>query len=177
MMFPEGTFRGVTNKIRTKSLFYELCYDDPQHAVFTLKETDLEANNGKTYVSMHRLFVSMVPNDPTEYEFALLVFGSWDIWDRVRKAPNIKVFYKKWRAEADIKIKSEAIRSIAEEMKSGGRSSFSAAKLLLEKGWLEKDTASQAKKKLAAKEQEDEDKQALSLLSEDADRLGLSKLN
>ena len=59
------------------------------------------------------------------------------------------------------------------EMKEGGRSSFSAAKLLLEKGWLDRDNASQAKKKLQQKEQHDQDKQALALLSEDADRLGI----
>ena len=58
-------------------------------------------------------------------------------------------------------------------MKSGGRSSFSAAKLLLEKGWLDKDNASQAKKKLQAKEREEEDNEALLLLKDDAQRLGL----
>lgn len=58
-------------------------------------------------------------------------------------------------------------------MHSGGRSSFSAAKLLLEKGWLDKDNASQAKKKLEAKEEQEQNKQALSLLSEDAERLGI----
>lgn len=63
MMFPDGTFKGVTNKIRTKSLFYELSYNDPTHAVFTLKEDDLESINGDFYVSLHRLFVSMVPKD------------------------------------------------------------------------------------------------------------------
>jgi hypothetical protein len=176
MMFPEGSFRGVTNKIRTKSLFYELCYKDPTYALFTLKENDLEALNGKTYLSLHKLFVSMVPNDPTEYEFALTVFGSWDVWSRIRKSPELVREYKKWRAEADIKIKSQAIKSIAEEMVSNGRSSFSAAKLLLDRGWLEKDTASKAKEKLDAKEQEEEDRLALRQIGDDASRLGL-KLN
>ena len=118
----------------------------------------------------------MVPNDPTEYEFALTVFGSWDVWSRIRKSPELVKEYKKWRAEADIKIKSQAIKSIAEEMVSNGRSSFSAAKLLLDRGWLEKDTASKAKEKLDAKEQEEEDRLALRLIGDDASRLGI-KLN
>ena len=80
---------------------------------------------------------------------------------------------KKWRKEVEVKVKSNAIQAIAEEMKSGGRSSFSAAKLLLEKGWLDKDNASQAKKKLQAKEREEEDNEALLLLKDDAQRLGL----
>ena len=62
-------------------------------------------------------------------------------------------------------------------MKSNGRSSFSAAKLLLDKGWLDKDTASVAKGKLKAKEVEDENKAALNLLNEDAERLGLTRAN
>jgi hypothetical protein len=62
-------------------------------------------------------------------------------------------------------------------MKSNGRSSFSAAKLLLDKGWLDKDSAAQANKKLKAKEEEEQNKEALSILSEDAERLGLNKLN
>jgi len=172
-MFPEGTFKGDTSKIRSVSLFYELCYDRPEHAVFTLKEDDHQADNGKTYISLHKLYVNLVPNDPTEYEFALTVFGSWDVWLTIKKSPKIRGEYDKWRREAEVKIKSIAIRHVAEEMKSGGRSSFGAAKLLLEKGWLDKETGAKAKEALRQKEQEEEDKQALSLLSDDASRLGL----
>jgi hypothetical protein len=127
----------------------------------------------KLYVSLQQLFIKMVPNDPTEYEFAQAVFGSWDVWKTISEAPQVKPFVNNWRKEVVVKIKSQAIQAIAEEMKSNGRSSFSAAKLLLDKGWLDSETASQAKKKLQAKEQEEQDKQALSLLQNDAQRLGL----
>ena len=163
------TSNGIT---RTKSLFYELSYHDPECAIFTTKEKDIEVN-GRTMVSLQQLYVAMVPNDPTEYEFAQAVFGSWDVWEKIKKAPQLSVFIKKWQNEVEVKVKSQAIQAIAMEMKEGGRSSFSAAKLLLEKGWLDKDNASQAKKKLQQKEQHDQDKQALALLSEDADRLGI----
>ena len=164
------TSNGIT---RTKSLFYELSYNDPEYAIFTTKEHDHVTADGRPLVSLQQLYVSMVPNDPTEYEFAQTVFGSWEVWEKIKKAPQIAQFVKRWKNEVEIKVKSQAIQAIAMEMKEGGRSSFSAAKLLLEKGWLDKDNASQAKKKLAAKEQEEQDKQALSLLSEDADRLGI----
>ena len=95
------------------------------------------------------------------------------MWKGISEAPQIKPFVNHWRNEVVVKVKSQAIQAIAEEMKSNGRSSFSAAKLLLDKGWLDNDTASQAKKKLQAKEQEEENKQALSLLENDAQRLGL----
>jgi hypothetical protein len=49
-------------------------------------------------------------------------------------------------------------------MRTGGRSSFGAAKLLLERGWLDDKNASKAKEKLKAKEDEELNQQALSLL-------------
>lgn len=159
--------------VRTKSLFYELSYEDPSHALFTTKEHNIEAH-GRHYVSLHKLFVSMVPNDPTEYEFAMEVFGSWDVWEKISGSPQVAAHVNKWRREVAVKVKSKAIKAIAEEVENNGRSSFSAAKLLLEKGWLDKDNASQAKRKLAAKEQEEEEKEALSLLSQDAKRLGIN---
>lgn len=171
-MFTQEQLKGPNGKIRTQSLFYELSYNDPSDAIFTLKEQDVEAH-GKHFTSLHQLYVGMVPSDPTEYSFAMTVFGSWDVWSAICKSPLIKPYVNKWRKEVEVKVKSQAIQAIAEEMKSGGRSSFSAAKLLLEKGWLDKDNASQAKRKLEAKEEEEQNKQALSLLSEDAARLGI----
>lgn len=174
-MFSTNQLKGSNGKPRTKSLFYELSYDDPSLSLFTFKSADIEAH-GQHFLSLQKLFLSMAPSDPTEYEFAQAVFGSWDIWQTISQAPTIKVHVARWRKEVEVKVKSEAIRAIAEEMKTGGRSSFSAAKLLLDKGWLDKDTASLAKTKLKAKEDDDMNKEALSLLSNDAERLGI-KLN
>ena len=99
------------------------------------------------------------------------------MWEVIREAPQLKVYVTRWRREADIKIKSEAIMAIAEEMKTQGRSSFTAAKLLLERGWIEKEPASKAKQKLIDKEEQDMDRHALSLLDEEAERLGLKRIN
>tara|TARA_R100001377_G_scaffold46_3_gene91 strand:- start:4204 stop:4731 length:528 start_codon:yes stop_codon:yes gene_type:complete len=172
MMFKYDTFKGSNGKTKSKSLFYELCYSETDDAVFTLKDRDLEAH-GKLYLSLQKLYLSLAPNDPTEYEFAQTVFGSWEVWKIVSNSVGVKSHVAKWRREVEVKVKSEAIKAIAEEMKTNGRSSFSAAKLLLDKGWLDKDNASQAKQKLKAREEDDQNKQALSLLSEDAERLGI----
>ena len=172
MMFKYDTFKGSNGKTKSKSLFYELCYSETDDAVFTLKDRDLEAH-GKLYLSLQKLYLSLAPNDPTEYEFAQKVFGSWEVWKIVSNSVGVKSHVAKWRREVEVKVKSEAIKAIAEEMKTNGRSSFSAAKLLLDKGWLDKDNASQAKQKLKAREEDDQNKQALSLLSEDAERLGI----
>lgn len=172
MLFGPEYTKTVKGVIRTKSLFYELSYADPTHVIFSLKDEDVE-HNGRTYVSIAKLYRSLVPQDPTEYTFAMVVFGNWHVWEVIREAPQLKPYITRWRREAEVKIKSEAIAAIATEMKEGGRSSFTAAKLLLERGWLEKDTASKAKQKLQEKEDEEMGKEALSLLSEDAARLGI----
>lgn len=172
MLFGPEYTKTVKGVIRTKSLFYELSYADLTHVIFTLKDVDVVHNN-RTYVSMANLYRSLVPQDPTEYTFAMAVFGNWHVWEVIREAPQLKPYITRWRREAEVKIKSEAIAAIATEMKEGGRSSFTAAKLLLERGWLEKDTTSKAKQKLQEKEDEEMGKEALSLLSEDAARLGI----
>jgi hypothetical protein len=176
MMFNYDTFKGSNGKTKTKSLFYELCYSDTDDAVFTLKDRDIEAHN-KLYLSLQKLYLSLAPHDPTEYEFAQTVFGSWEVWKMVSNAAGVRTHVVKWRSEVEVKVKSEAIKAIAEEMKTKGRSSFSAAKLLLDKGWLDKEAATVAKTKLKAKEDEDMNKEALSLLSDDAERLGLTRAN
>lgn len=172
MLFGPEYTKTVKGVVRTKSLFYELSYSEPQHAIFTTKENDIE-RHGNTYLSLGKLFCSLVPQDPTEYTFAMTVFGSWHVWEVIRDAPQVAPYYKRWKREAEIKVKSEAIKAIAEEAKSGGRSSFTAAKLLLERGWIEKETTSKAKQKLQQKEDDEMGKEALSLLNQDAARLGI----
>ena len=176
MMFSIDKLKAANGKTMTKRLFYELCYTDPSQAVFTLKERDIVVR-GKNFLSLQQLFLSLVPNDPTEYEFAMTLFGSWEVWLDFNKSPVLRPFITRWRKEAEVKVKSEAIKAIAEEMRSGGRSSFGAAKLLLDRGWLDKEAASQAKRKLQEKEEEEMNKEALLTLNEDAERLGLNKLN
>lgn len=185
------TMKGV---VRTKSLFYELSYENQDNVIFTLKNHDMtpedrneatqlhgnrvkDHDGGRTYVSFPNLYRSLVPQDPTEYTFAMTVFGDWQVWETIREAPQIKPYITRLRREAEIKIKSEAIKAIAEEAKSGGRSSFTAAKLLLERGWIEKEPASKSKQKLMEKEEQEMDREAMKLLTEEAERLGLNKLN
>jgi hypothetical protein len=176
MLFDTSKTKSDNGVVRTKSLFYELSYDNTEHVLFTLKDQDLD-HNGRTYTSLSNLYRSLVPQDPTEYTFAMAVFGNWHVWDTIRNAPQLKPHVKKWRNEAEVKIKSEAIKAIALEAQSGGRSAFTAAKLLLERGWIEKEEVAKAKQKLLEKEEEELDKEAMRQLSADAERLGLNKFN
>lgn len=172
--FDRSDFRNKSNKILTKGLFYELSYYSPENCIFTLKDQDY-IRDGKTYFSLKRLYLAIVPQDPTEYIFAQTIFKSWEVWDVIRSAPQLKDYVKAWRDEVAVRIKSEAIQAIANEMHSNGRNGFQAAKLLLDRGWIEKeDLPKRAKERKA--EEERLDKEALRLLSEDAGRLGI-KLN
>lgn len=176
MLFGFDKTKTSNGIVRTKSLFYELSYADTEFVIFTLKDDDIVAN-GSSYTSLPKLYRSLVPQDPTEYTFAMTVFGSWSVWETIKNSPQLKPYVTKWHREAEIKIKSDAIKMIAEEARSGSRSSFTAAKLLLERGWVEKEAASKSKQKLIEKEEEEMDKAALQMLGEDAERLGLKKLN
>ncbi len=127
---------GVT---RTKSLFYELSYDKPDHVLFTIKEQDVELPNGRTAVALSKIFIEMTVADPTEFNFAQAVFGSWDIWEKLTKTHRLKDEIVKWRKEATIRRKAIAFQSLVAEVQEGGKASFGAAKYLIEEPWSTKD--------------------------------------
>lgn len=128
--------QGVT---RTKSLFYELSYDNPEHVIFTLKEHDIVLPNGRPAMALSQIFIDSVTTDPTEYEFAQAVFGSLEVWDKISNAPQLRTHVEKWRREATIRRKAMAFKSVLQEVQEGGKSSFTAAKYLIEEPWAAKD--------------------------------------
>ena len=75
MMFTYETFRGRNGKAKNQRLYYELCYSDTADAIFTLKERDIE-EKGKLVLSLKKLYVARVTEDPTEYEFYKKGFNS-----------------------------------------------------------------------------------------------------
>lgn len=176
MLYGLDYTKAANGIIRTNSLFYELSYTDTTAVIFTLKDEDIEVN-GKTYVSLSSLYRSMVPHDPTEYEFSQEIFGYWDVWESIKNSTLLKPHVDRWRKEVEVKVKSAAIRAIAKEMTTEGKNSFQAAKLLLDRGWLDQETTSKAKAKLKQKEEEELNKAAMAQVSDDAERLGLKRVN
>lgn len=173
-MFQPEQLKATNGKNRIAQLFYELTYEDTTYAVFTTKDEDYQTPDGRHLYSLKKLFLAISVNDPTEYTFAQTVFGNWNHWMSISKSPITGKMVSEWRDELVVKIKSNAIRHIASEMINiESKNSFQAAKLLLDKGWLEKEVASQAKKKLEEKKNEEENQHALKLIGDDAARLGL----
>jgi len=132
--------------IRTKSLFYELSYVDPEFGLFTLKQEDIVMPNGRPVVALSKLYLALATMDPTEYTFAISVFGSWEVWEKMQTTAPLKKPIEKWRREADVKRKSLAFESVIKEVQEGGRSSYSAAKFLINEEWKAKEDGRTARK-------------------------------
>ena len=120
----------------TKALFYELSYDNLDSVLFTLKEHDVTLPNGAHAVSISQKFIELATDDPTEYTFAQHMFGSWEVWERISNAPQLKKHVAKWRNEASVKRKSLAFKSIVMDVVEGGRSAQASAKYLIDEPWV-----------------------------------------
>jgi len=138
--------------IRTKSLFYELSYDDPEFALFTLKEEDIVMPNGRPATCLGKLYIAFATMDPTEYQFANSVFGSWEVWEKMQTTVPLRKPIDKWRREAEVKRKSLAFESVVKEIQEGGRSSFTAAKFLINEEWKSREDGRAARKEKNSKD-------------------------
>ena len=169
-----ATFKDSQGRFRTKSLFMEhLLPAYPAH--FTLKKFNV-TKNGKEYISMYKKYIEI--GDPTEYQVATRLLGSWDHWLVLQKAQWFREELAGWRSELQIKMESERAKKMLEIVNGGDPSSaavIQATKWLadrygtkkdIKRGRPSKDEVDNHLKRLKA---EDED------LSEDLARLGLTK--
>lgn len=99
-------------------------------AIFTLAKTNKDG-----YISLGKLFVQFTVDDPTEATFAEEVFGDISYWLRVREMSLLRLHLRDWREQADILRKKEAFKAVMTEVKTNGRSSFTAARFLIEEPW------------------------------------------
>lgn len=115
-------------RYRTLSLFLEIAYD--ADAIYTLKGYDHEYN-GKTYISLKRLFLEM--SDPTEYEFANTYLADWEHWQKICNNKVLAQEIAKWRYELELKLRSEGIQWVIKSARK--KQNWLAAKFLAERGW------------------------------------------
>lgn len=152
----------------TAGLFYETkAAASEVEAIYTLKEDDLE-RDGKVYPSLKRIYLSY--DDPTEYQFAIDIFGTWKYWQMIQSSPAVKRYVQEWREELEVKTKSEALRETIKASKGTSSQAFAAAKFIATEGW-------KSKRGRPSKEEVERTKRVESRLSkdlsDDADRLGL----
>jgi hypothetical protein len=120
-------------KYRTNSLFLEPLYDDSHGApIFTLKEYD-HVHKGRKLISLQQVYLKIA--DPTEYKFAMEVFGSWDHWARIAKNATISPYIEKWREELELKLRSLSVLNIIEVASAPDTKNLPAMKFVAEGGW------------------------------------------
>jgi len=145
-MVNPNKFKDTMGRFRTQSLFFELKYEgyDP---LFTLKDKDHEVA-GVVYRSLRELYLMYA--DPTEYSFAMGVFGSLKCWYKIAGNKELSIYINQWREDLEVKLRSEgvmAIRDLATD--EGSKSRLAAAKWLAEKGWEGKARGRPSKQELA----------------------------
>lgn len=178
-------YKDVRNKFRTESLFLETySYDilDPTvyQPVWTLKEFDhpLHPNHifydhfpDHTVPSLRRVY--MAYSDPSEYKFAMEVFGSDRHWKLLTGLKFFQPLVAEWRESLQAKLQAEAVDTIRAISKSDSKSALQAAKWLAEKGYLQKEVKGRPSKQDIARKVVEEVTQD-KMLKEDAERVGLA---
>lgn len=123
-------YRDSTYNYLTKALFWETnVFSDRAGCLFTLKSRE-----HKGFPSLHLIYMEM--QDPTEYSFALECFEGWEHWNRICNTKWFAPYIEAWRQELAVKLASQGLATIVDEVKSGGKGALVAAKYLVEKGWV-----------------------------------------
>jgi hypothetical protein len=120
---------GHTGRRLTRSLFKETCLTTDSPLMTLGRDTD----NG--YINLRELFIKFVVDDPSESDFAEAVFGDYSFWVFLCKADWMGEYVEEWRMIADVKRKAKAFKTIIKEVDEEGKSSFTAAKYLIEEPW------------------------------------------
>lgn len=97
-------------------------------------------------ISLKKLYMNFVVDDPTESVFAKEVFGDLGYWLIARDMTPFRPIHEEWIREADILRKQIAFKAIMSEAKEGGRSAFSAAKFLIDEPWKGRKEKAESKK-------------------------------
>ena len=122
-------YKDKMGRWRTQSLFKEYAHQSPSYApIFTLKEFD----DGE-YKSFPKLFITF--NDPTGYQFAKSVLGSYEHWMRLTSQKWFRSHLDGWLEELEVKLASEGLMKIKRIADGGDQQALAASKFLVNKGW------------------------------------------
>lgn len=95
-------FKDTGGRYRTKSLFIETPHDT-YPCYFTRKTYDF-TKNGKTFISLYLKYMEIA--DPTEYQVAVQLFGSWAHWQALCAAKWFVEMITPWRLELQVQMES-----------------------------------------------------------------------
>ncbi len=141
-------FRDSRNRLKSQSLFFEFNQTD-EPAMYTVKENDYE-HEGYKYISLKRLY--MEEEDPLELLFARKHLDCYDQWLMLLNNKNVRVHIDKWREELEIQMRSKALKELYTTAMNEGSRGTTAAKTILDRGWLDKATKKEDKTKEKVKD-------------------------
>ena len=165
------SFKDSMGRFRTQSLFIEtpnVAYP----AYFTLKKSDT-TKAGHTYISLYRKYMAIA--DPTEYQVAVQLFGSWSHWQALMKSQWFMDNLNEWRYELRTRLESERYHEMKEHIKDDPKSTqaMQATKWLAgrygDAKQAKRGRPSKLEKEQALRQATEDDK----TLNEDAKRIGL----
>lgn len=154
MMFKREQLYNASGKARSTSIFIE--YDSK--GIMTLRH---KKPNGVP--SLRDLYIQYCSEDPTEYSFAIEVFGDTFFWFNLRERKFIQDLLPEWEHMASLARKSKAFKALISEVELNGRGLVTAAKYLIDKSPTDKGKPKAVKEK--------EDKEIFSHVDEDLKRL------
>ena len=123
------TYKDLYNS-RNNMLLREIFCEHNPDSLLTL---DKNGKEGK--VCLFKLYMAHSVDDPSEVTFAEEVFGDLFFWQTLTEASFFQRHIQEWRFLAATKRKQAAFKSIIQEVKENGKSSFTAAKYLIEEPW------------------------------------------
>lgn len=128
-MIDKSKLKDTMGRPLTQGLFLEFNYDTT-YAVYSLLDEDNDFR-GTLYPSLKKLYLA--EDDPTEYTFAKKHLLGWKHWQRMNENKMLKEHFDEWREELEIKLRSDAIRTIIDMTADG--SNYQAAKFMADRGW------------------------------------------
>ena len=161
-------FKDTQGRFRTQSLFIEYPHENyPAH--FTLKKKGM-----KGYVNMYAKYMEI--GDPTEYQVAVQLLGSWDHWQQLCRTKWFTLRLHGWREELKTKMESDRYYEMAGKVDSE-KAGVQATKWLADRYGASEDMPHKrgrptSDEKLAYLKQLERDAEDL---DEDAKRIGLVK--
>ena len=147
---------------RLRSMFCQMNPDGPM-------TTNRFGTPGK--INLYELFISLTVDDPTEVAFAEQVFGDVLYWKSLSEDTWFAPRLAEWRFVVAEKRKQSAFKTIVEEAKGGGKSSFTAAKYLIEEPWMVGATATEKKEIAKTRRATTEKAYTATAFQEDLNRL------
>jgi len=110
--------KDTQGRFRTQSLFWETRHES-YPAFFTTKREAIE-RDGRTYISLYEKYMEIA--DPTEYQVAIRLLGSWDHWQALLSSKWFQELVCEWRSELKVKMESDRyfkMKEVSEDAQKG----------------------------------------------------------